>query len=193
MLPRTTALGAASAAFVALALPAAATTTSQPAASGDWTGGYAGVELSYGDVEADDLFGDEDANGGLYGVNAGYRYDLGRFVLGGEVGYDATDITLPDDTDVNGVVRAGVTAGYDLGRILPYVAAGYAGASVENDGLDIDEDLDGGFYGIGVAYQATDRIAIGAEVIRHRFEVDFDGLDEDADLVTFGVKASYRF
>jgi hypothetical protein len=39
------------------------------------------------------------------------------------------------------------------------------------------------------AYQFTDRIAVSAEVLQHRFEVD----DADADVTTFGVKAAYRF
>lgn len=214
MIIRSTVLAAASAALAALAalagpavagsldvvaatpapaVPVAAAPVMAQAARGDWTGGYAGAQLSYGTAESEDLFGDEEADGALFGVNSGYRYDFGRIVLGGEVSYDGTSVTLPDDTDVNGVLRAGVTAGYDVGRILPYVTAGYAGTGIENDDLDIDEELDGGYYGIGAAFQLTDRIMVGAEVLRHRFEVNFNGLDEDADLTTFGVKAAFRF
>jgi opacity protein-like surface antigen len=208
MFIRSTVLAAASTAFAALAVPAAAGSLdpvaatpapvapvaaapvlNQAAVSGDWTGGYAGVQLSYGTAEVEDVFGDEESDGALFGVNSGYRYDFGRVVLGGEVSYDATSITLPDDTDINGVLRAGVTAGYDAGRVLPYVTAGYAGTRLENEDLDVEDEFDGGYYGLGAAYQFTDRIAVSAEVLQHRFDVD----DVDADVTTFGVKAAYRF
>jgi opacity protein-like surface antigen len=209
MFIRSTVLVAASAALAALAVPAAAGSLepvvatpvpaapvaptpvlNQAAADGDWTGGYAGVQLSFGTAEVDDVFGDEESDGALFGVNSGYRYDFGRIVLGGEVSYDATDITLPNDVDVDSVLRAGVTAGYDAGRILPYVTAGYAGASFSEE-LAGEDRFDGGFYGLGAAYQVTDRIAVSAEVLQHRF--DLDTLDADADVTTFGIKAAYRF
>ncbi len=208
MFIRSAVLAAASASLLAVALPAAAaglepvaatpvpvapvvaTPVMNQAASGDWTGGYAGVQLSYGTAEVEDVFGDEESNGALFGVNTGYRFDFGRVVLGGEVSYDRTDITLPNDVDVDDVLRAGVTAGYDAGRVLPYVTAGYAGASFSEE-LGGDDRFDGGFYGIGAAYQFTDRIAVSAEVLQHRF--DLDTLDADADVTTFGVKAAYRF
>lgn len=171
------------------AAPVVVSPVAQPAA-GDWTGGYAGVQLSYGSAEVEDVFGDDESDGALFGVNSGYRYDFGRIVLGGEVSYDGADITLPNDVDVDSVLRAGVTAGYDAGRILPYVTAGYAGASFSEE-LGGEDRFDGGYYGLGAAYQFTDRIAVSAEVLQHRF--DLDTLDADADVTTFGVKAAYRF
>lgn len=209
MFIRSAVLTAASASLIALAVPAAAAgldaaaatpvpagpvVTGSPVAnqavSGDWTGGYAGVQLSYGSAEVEDVFGDEEPDGALFGVNSGYRYDFGRIVLGGEVSYDATDITLPNDVDVDDVLRAGVTAGYDVGRILPYVTAGYAGATFSEE-IAGDDRFDGGYYGLGAAYQFTDRISVSAEVLQHR--LDIDTLDVDADVTTFGVKAAYRF
>ena len=62
-----------------------------PDLGGDWTGFYTGLQLGYSDAEVDNgLEGDN----GSYGFHAGYNYDFGRFVLGGELDYDKTDIDL---------------------------------------------------------------------------------------------------
>jgi opacity protein-like surface antigen len=162
---------------------------SAPVRDGRWSGGYVGVELSYGSGDANEAFGDDKSTGGFYGAISGYRYDVGRVVLGGEVSYDRTDITFPNGTDVDNLLRAGAMVGYDLGRFLPYVAGGYANVSLVNDLNDFDDTYHGGFYGVGLTYRVTDRILIGGEVAQHRFDAD----GTDADLTTFTGKIAYRF
>lgn len=160
------------------------------APAADWTGGYVGAQLSYGNATADDLFPGEEYNGALYGVTAGYRYDFGRLVVGGEAQYDWTDISV-EGADAESVLRAGVTVGYDVGRVLPYVTAGYAQLSLD-DGVTSDE-FDGGYYGIGVDYAVSERVMVGAQVLQHRFDLDNLVADAEADLTTFGLRAAYRF
>lgn len=161
-----------------------------PALRGIWSGGYGGVQLSYLNVSAtDEAFGDDRSTGGHYGIHSGYRYDFGRFVLGGEVSYGRTDVTVPNGEDVDNLLHAGVTAGYDLGRLLPYVTGGYAAVSLKNNAVDFEEEYDGSFYGVGLAYQVTDHIILGGEVAWHRFDAD----GPDADIAAFGGRIAYRF
>ena len=75
----------------------------------------------------------DDFTGALYGVHAGYMYDFGRIVAGAEIDWDATNINVDvpnsaDGVDLDSVARAKLRLGYDAGRFLPYVTAGYARA-----------------------------------------------------------------
>ncbi|WP_299148388.1 outer membrane beta-barrel protein [uncultured Tateyamaria sp.] len=154
-----------------------------PALGGDWTGGYAGVQLGYGDVDAS---GGADGDDFLYGVHVGYNYDFGTFVLGGELDYDFTDIDLGGGVDVDDVARLKLKAGYDFGQTLGYFTAGVA---------EVDTSLgseSGEFYGIGVSYQITDQYTVGAELLEHNFD-DISGTGVDADATTLTVRGAIRF
>ncbi|MEL6466128.1 MAG: outer membrane beta-barrel protein [Pseudomonadota bacterium] len=151
--------------------------------SGAWTGGYVGAQLGYGDVNGS---GDADGDDFLYGVHAGYRYDFGTFVLGGEIDYDFTDIDLGDAADVDEVGRLKLQAGYDFGRALGYFTAGVA---------EVDTSLgseSGEFYGIGIAYQIDEQYTVGAELLEHNFD-DISGSGVDADATTLTVRGAIRF
>lgn len=179
-------------ATLAPAVPlAAAASPTGPEARGraGWGGGYVGVQLSYGSADSDDSFGEETSTGGFYGAVTGFRLDTGRIVLGGEVSYDRTDVTFADGTDIDNLLRAGASVGYDFGRYLPYLAGGYANVSIPNDSLDFDDTFHGGFVAAGVAYRVTDRILIGGEVAQHRLDID----GTDGGLTTFAGKVTYRF
>ncbi len=155
----------------------------------DWTGFYAGGSLGYGQLDVPDTTGDFE--GVTFGGHAGYNYDLGNIVIGGELEFTGTnDFTLDGgDLELDQVLRAKVRAGYDAGVYLPYLTAGYAEATVGSDGGDLEGD--GYFYGVGLDYALSDTITVGGEVLRHEFE-DFDGAgDVTAD--TFGLRVSYNF
>ena len=150
---------------------------------GDWTGAYGGLQLGYADVDGS---GAADGNDALYGLHAGYRYDFGTFVLGGEVDYDFADIDLNGAATVDSVARLKVNAGYDFGPALGYVTAGVA---------EVDTSLGsdtGEFYGIGVAYQVNERYTLGAELLEHKFD-DIGGTGVEADATTLTVRGSIRF
>ncbi|WP_299587390.1 outer membrane beta-barrel protein [uncultured Tateyamaria sp.] len=154
-----------------------------PALGGDWTGAYGGVQLGYGDVNGS---GAADGDDVLGGVHLGYNYDFGTFVLGGELDYDFADIDLNGAASVDSVARLKLKAGYDFGPALGYVTAGVA---------DVDTSIgseSGEFYGIGVAYQITDRYVVGAELLEHSFD-DIGGSGVDADATTLTLRGSIRF
>tara|TARA_R100000541_G_scaffold30083_2_gene39215 strand:- start:419 stop:922 length:504 start_codon:yes stop_codon:yes gene_type:complete len=160
-----------------------------PDLGGDWTGFYTGLQLGYSDAEVDNgLEGDN----GSYGFHAGYNYDFGRFVLGGELDYDKTDIDLNDAAGVtqgsiDSVARAKIKGGYDLGSTLIYATGGYARADTTMG------DEDGAFYGVGMDYKITEQYSVGAELLEHKFN-DVSGVSgNDADVTTFNIRGSYRF
>ncbi|MBT8410658.1 MAG: outer membrane beta-barrel protein [Octadecabacter sp.] len=159
---------------------------------GDWTGFYAGGSLGYADVGDDAaVFGDE-FNGLTYGVHAGYDYDFGNFVLGGEFelsGFDVQDNNTA--TEVDSVARLKLRAGYDAGNFLPYLAVGAAQLKTSGAPLGGVDDT-GYFYGAGVDYRLTDSIRVGGEVLQHEFD-DYAGSGINPDALTAAVRVSFEF
>lgn len=144
-----------------------------------WTGFYVGVDAGYGigrsDAEADFDIDDDDpeaegpladvavtvgdwwSGGGLLGLNVGYQYQFGMFVLGAELaaaytGIDGEDrltidVATPGGvfnaeaflaTDVSWLATARLKAGVAIDRGLVYAIGGVAFADVENSiGFDI--------------------------------------------------------
>ena len=161
-----------------------ATPVFEPAyAGGDWTGAYGGLNLGYGDVNGD---GGADGDDTTYGLHLGYDYDFGRYVVGGELEYDKTDIDLNGAANADSVTRLKLRGGYDFGRTLVYATAGAAKLKT-----DIGDDT-GEFIGVGVAYQVSERFTVGGELLEHRFD-DIGGSGVDADATTFNLRGSFRF
>ncbi|MFK7880539.1 outer membrane protein [Roseobacter sp.] len=159
---------------------------------GDWTGFYGGAQI--GNLDADGSGGLAGVGGDdtSYGVHAGYNYDFGSWVVGGELDYDDASVDLesagaPIGQSIDSVWRAKLRGGYDFGRTLLYGTAGLA---------DVDTTVGGDtgdFYGIGVSYKATEQFIVSGEYLKHSFSSlgGTPGLDSDAD--TFTVRASWQF
>lgn len=150
---------------------------------GDWTGGYAGLSLGRLDVDGTGAADGDDVS---YGIHGGYDYDFGRFVLGGEVEFEGTDIDLGGAADVDSVTRLKLRGGYDMGRTLLYVTAGAA---------EVDTSLGnetGAFGGFGMSYKITDRFTVGGEVLQHKFD-DIGGSGVDADATSLNIRGGIRF
>jgi opacity protein-like surface antigen len=159
------------------------------APSADWSGAYGGVQLGYGDVDTNGA--GADGNGMTGGVHGGYRWDLGKTVLGVEGEYDAADISLGGGAGkVDSVARLKMMAGADLGSNLVYATAGAAWADGNLAGVDGSDN--GYFYGIGLEHALNDRWSLGGEVLQHKFD-DFDNSGVDVDATTFSARVNYRF
>lgn len=164
-----------------------------PVATGnDWTGFYAGGSLGYAGVDdAANTFSNS-FEGMTYGIHAGYDYDFGTFVVGGELelsGFDVTDTVTA--TSVDSVTRLKLRAGYDAGQFLPYVTAGVAQLNTSGAPLG-DVDDTGSFYGVGMDYKMTDNIRVGGEILQHDFD-SYAGSGLDVDALTAGVRVSFEF
>ncbi len=152
----------------------------------DWSGFYAGAGIGNLEVETSTAGVKEDDT--AYGVHAGYRFDAGQWVFGGEFEYDWTDIELvPGAISVDRVMRLKATAGYDFGQTLVYLAAGTA--EVDVDGLGNDW---GGFFGLGAAYAVSPQTIIGLELLEHNFS-NIGGSGINADAWSVNVRASWKF
>jgi outer membrane immunogenic protein len=157
------------------------------ATGGDWTGGYIGGQLGYGNASVGDVDGDGVA-GGLY---AGYLYDMGTFVLGAEGGYDWGDITLDGNAGtLDNVGRIKGIAGYDMGRTMLYATAGAAYGDATVGGSSLSDW--GWLAGIGLDYKVNDVVSVGGEVLYHQFD-DFDDAGVDVDATTIAARVSYHF
>lgn len=157
--------------------------------AGDWTGLYGGVGLGWGEVTGDVVLG-EDIHGESWGVFAGYQRDFGHLVVGGEL--DWSGAVWNDDVsrvNVDGVARAKLRMGWDMGALLPYAAIG--AAQVTTSGTVADDDT-GWFYGAGVDYALGRGITVGAEVLRHEF-ADYAGTGIDVSATTATARVSYSF
>ncbi len=177
---------------VAEPAPAPVAVAPAPAPMGnDWTGFYAGGQLGYGKLSSDQIADTDDPEGAIYGVHAGYNYDLGSIVLGGEVDFDLSNIEAEDPaTEVDSVARLKAKLGYDAGQFMPYLTAGVA--RLQTAGA-LDGDTDGSFAGLGLSYLATDSLIVGGEVLQHQFEDVADASGVDIDATTLSLRASFRF
>ena len=153
--------------------------------TGDWTGFYVGLQYSVGEV--DDGASDFDVD--AFGIHGGYHYDLGSYVIGGEISFDTGDI---EDASAFGDLESETTrlkaiAGYDLGEFLPYVIVGVADLDIEGNGSET-----GLVYGIGGAYKVSGTFRISAEYLVEEFD-DFDGGSFDVDTDILELRASFNF
>lgn len=170
----------------------------------DWTGFYAGVQYENltggGSLTPPGIALDLDGN--VAGVFAGYRRDFGRLVVGGELDYVKGDFTwsggalLPTDLDVDSMIRVGPEVGFDLGRVMVYGTAGYAKIDITNPAVSQSDSSGGYFYGIGADVLVSNRITVGVEVLRHKFD-DFSGPLAVSNTVveptTAGLNVAIRF
>lgn len=170
-------------------LPVEAPPVVTPAANGDWGGAYVGGQLGYADVgsKGNAVTGD----GVLGGVQAGYRWDLGKTVLGVEADVSAADASFDGGAGkLDSLARVKLQAGYDMGRTLVYATGGAAYAKADVGGASLSDT--GYFGGLGADYALNDRWTVGGEVLMHKFD-NFDKSGIDADATTAAVKVNFRF
>lgn len=163
----------------------------QAAPSADWTGGWVGARLGYGDASADSTLGSVDGNGATYGLSGGYDWDFGGWVAGVGLDWDKTNLDLGTTGDtLDDIARLKLRAGADLGRTLVYATAGAARASGDIGGVGYHDN--GWFGGIGADYALTDRWTVGGEVLTNRFD-NFGNTGTDIDATTASVNLGFRF
>lgn len=156
----------------------------------DWSGAYVGAQLGYGDVDSNGA--GLDGNDWFGGVHAGYRWDLGSWVAGTELSYDATNIGLGATAgdELSDVLALKLSAGREIGNSLVYGTVGAAHANASVAGTDLSDT--GLVYGLGFDYAVNDRWTVGGEVLEHSFD-GFDGTTTDFDATTVKAKVGLRF
>ncbi len=166
-------------------------TTAPPPApvftGGNWTGFYAGAQVGNLDVDGENGLAGVGGDDTTYGLHAGYNYDFGTWVVGGELDYDDASVDLSNGATTDSVWRAKLRGGYDFGRTLLYATAGLAD-------LDTSVGSDtGDFYGVGVSYKATEQFIVSGEYLMHDFSDIGGAAGVDAEADTFAIRASWQF
>lgn len=154
-----------------IAAMAAMAASVAPAAAQEWTGVYVGAHTGYGFGDVDQPWGavggpfsspqdSADVDGWIYGLQGGFNWDLGGWVIGGELQGSWGDREGDDGGsggDVNGVdinsewsIRA--RAGYLISpTLLLYGTAGWVSMDVDATapGESASETIEGWTYGVG--------------------------------------------
>ncbi len=208
------------ASVAALAAGAATTASAQ-----DWQGFYVGAHAGYtwgeadspyGNVGGDYVFTDQDApdvSGAIYGVQAGYNWELGtRWVAGLELqgtwgdreGDDAGTGGDVNGVEINSEYSLRARGGYLFTpSLLGYATAGYVSMDVDATAPTtgaVNETVEGWTYGAGLEHRFGTNWS-GFVEYRHdemdqqRFSFPIDGYDEgitpETDSVRIGL--NYRF
>ena len=128
-----------------------------------WTGGYIGLSLgrSWGSTRIDTNSGNFtlDSNGGQIGGYAGYTWQSGRFVIGGEVELDGGNLrgsNVNVSQDLNWMASVRGRAGFLLAPPLyVYGLAGVAWANMDvtANGFTRGQDFTGFQVGAGAEYK----------------------------------------
>ncbi|MCP8884663.1 porin family protein [Devosia sp. XJ19-1] len=154
-----------------------------PTSATQWSGFYAGINGGFAwgtTVNSPALPGgtlDNNAAGWGVGAQAGYNFDMGGLVLGGEtdlqwssIGYqeDIAGGTFEAKTDLFGTLRA--RAGVPVGQVMPYATVGIAygrGVAQESTGVVTSQTANhfGWTAGLGLEAQATANVSIKAEYL----------------------------
>ena len=162
-----------------------------PAPGTDWSGFYAGGQLGYGDGEASGA-ASGDGDGFLGGLHGGYNWDLGSYVLGAELSWDATNIEEDGGAgEVDSIARLKLRAGADLGQNLLYATAGPSWMHASTDGGGNYDDT-GWFLGAGIEHAWRENMTVGGEILYDRFD-DFDKTGVDVELLSIQARVSFRF
>lgn len=146
------------------------------ASTTDWSGFYVG---GLADFESGDILYSGDASsigfdfepGTGYGVFAGYNFQSGAFVYGGELSYIVPGNNLVGFSNSLFTYTADIKAraGYTMGNALLY---GFVGASTGHfdDSSVVEWDEAGYNYGVGADYLITSSIFVGAEYLMRSME-----------------------
>ena len=118
----------------------------------NWSGLYAGINAG---ITAPNSSLNNSVYGGLIGVDAGYNYQYGPYVLGVEASSSYAKIKQFNQPTV-ALTDADLVAGYSLGGLLPYVKGGAAYATDWNNRL-------GWNLGAGVKYAVSYNVDVFGE------------------------------
>lgn len=173
----------------------------------EWSGFYAGANVGYGwaQIESGGFMFDE-LEGVFGGIQIGYNYDFGGFVLGAEADVQLSNISYEEDIlgatgrlaiDTFGTIRA--RGGIVVDRFLPYVTGGLAWANASGSltaggaTLEVDDSYVGWTAGLGAEYAVTHNVTIKAEYLFIDFgDADFD-TGVDVGLTTHVVRTGVNF
>jgi opacity protein-like surface antigen len=169
-----------------------------PAPSSDAFSGFYGA-LEFGTIDGSitnaPLTSAFDA-GTTLGLSGGYNWQAGSLVFGGEVRFlRSNDLTWPAGGGIaayESLFDVRGRAGYAVGGFMVYGALGYSWGTVAPTAPN-PVDTDGMNFGIGVEYNVTERIFLGADYTRR----DLGGSNAlstfETEIDTLSLRGGLRF
>lgn len=133
----------------------------------DWTGGYVGAGIGYGRMNISGFDNRSSAVGGLF---AGYRWDMGNAVVGGELlvspgNFGSSTLPGPSGDEVKAGASLMLSAGMPVtadARTLGYIAAGPS--MIRTSGAGGSETSTGAGVQLGLDHMITDQIMLRGAV-----------------------------
>lgn len=168
------------------------------ASAQDWTGAYGGITVGTADIDATVKVTDPQlelqGEGSSAGIFAGYNYQVGNVVYGGEFDLDATDYSIEDGlVRVDSTVRLKARVGTPVGNGLAYGVVGAVGATSNSVVAPLGdfavEDGIGALYGAGYDLKISENVLIGSELLFHDFEDDV----LQVDVTTLRLRVGFAF
>lgn len=167
----------------------------QSASLYDWSGAYVGLETGGAGSYYKDSTGDSPKKYfSPLSVYAGYNVDFSNNFIGG-VDVSAATKVSSDDTGVKlDNVTMRIRAGYELGRFLPYVAAGLSTSKFTNLADKSKYTVAGTTIGAGIEYGLSNNVVLKSEYqfVKHYLPADKESISHiNTNIVLFGV--AYKF
>jgi len=161
--------------------------SSAVSAETNWTGFYVGLNYTSSDGELTNAGPTVDVSfEDSVGLYAGYDFDFGQYVVGGELTFGKFDDKATGNETKLYQLQARI--GADLGSFLPYVTVGAAKFSAGDNGSET-----GVTYGVGGDYRINDSFSVGIAYSVNNFENVQELLGADVKLEQIQMRASYRF
>jgi outer membrane immunogenic protein len=157
----------------------------EPAPIFTWTGAYVGASAAFGfgnfTHDGAPFFGD--ADGGLFGIQAGYNYQSGPLVAGIEGDLNFGSVSGSNhpfynsyaNGNINGEGSIRARFGYAFNHTMVYITGGYTGANLKGALTDFSISpniyanestfLNGWTIGAGVEYALTHNVSVKAEYL----------------------------
>lgn len=178
------------------AISAAGTATpyaEEPVADGSQAGFFVGAQVGKGWVY-------EDVEQSAYAVNAGYRWQVGPVgLVGVEVGGGRLAGTEQDGWSFSRIDyrSVGANARFNFGRTSPVYALVRGGYWAATD-RDLDADVDGGYFGVGVGVDFNRHFSMNLTYTSHVYFEDYYWEDDEfyydinsADTLMLGAEARF--
>jgi outer membrane immunogenic protein len=132
--------------------------------------------------------------GNVAGAFAGLNFQFGGLVVGPEIRLLRFDGLRSASSRTEDAVDLRARAGFAAGDFLAYGAVGWSWATIVDRAPFGTTDLDGINFGIGVEYNVTEAVFLGADITRRDVSgISENGLDTDLDIDTFTLRLGLRF
>lgn len=177
-------------------VPAEPTVTYEPAPHvHNWEGFYGGLQLSSfsGGATVTPLPTFPFSRTNSFGAFAGYNWQRGNFVFGGELNYSNFSARFPifPAAAQSNSLELRARAGYAMDNVLIYGFVGGARSSIRSSIASLNQT--GYSYGIGAQYMFSNGMFAGLEAAQRRVSGTIGGIQVSSQLNSVSLRAGFQF